>query len=315
MNPMNRSRITRWGIAAGLIAALSVVGYDTSSVEVVPVLHASSASTSPDNDGDGLPNLVEDNLGTSRDRPDSDGDGYWDAEEVARQSDPLDRKEIPQAGSASLGMGIYELGQDVRPVIALYVANGNVRDTNLKMGVRVGETLRYMPLSFFTKNASLVKSPTVQSQSVVLVLDTELDSRFVHAYGDLSVFTVLDYRGSSISADAVDLFSIGGLVVQSSITAFHSPAANPSLMPGQGVAGVYQPLGGGSGGLPPSNWKSGKVCSQGMVVVGVAGAVVVQEIVTAGCVSGWESFCDPVACSGSIGGTVQMVDPVALIGG
>jgi hypothetical protein len=314
MNPMNPSRLVRWGIAAGLIATVVAVGYDTSPIEVVPVLHAAAPTASPDNDGDGLPNLVEDNLGTSRDRPDSDGDGYWDAEEVARQSDPTDRKDIPKATPASIGMGIYEQGKDLRPVFALYVADGNVRSTEMKIGVRVGQTLRYMPLSFFTKNATLVKSPTVQAQSTVLVLDTQLDSRFVHTYGDLSVFTTLDYRDSTISADAVDLFSSNGVIVQTSITAFHSPAANPTLKLGQGVAGVYQPLG-NTGGLPPSNWKSGKVCSQGMVVVGVVGAVVVQEVVAASCDAGWESSCDPAACASSIGGTVQMVDPVALIGG
>ncbi len=316
VNPMNPTRVVRWGVAAGLVAAAVAVEYSASSIEVAPVLHASKVVTSPDTDGDGLPNLVEDNLGTSRNRPDSDGDGYWDAEEVARQSNPLDPKDIPQAAPASLGMGVYELGKEIRPVIALYVADGNVRSTTLKMGVRVGQTLRTMPLSFFTNSSTVVKTPTVNAQSTVLVLDAKLDSRVVHAYGNLSIYSTLDYRGSTLSADALDMFSTGGVIAQTSITAFHSASLNPTLKVGQGVAGVYQPLGGGgTSSPPPSNWKSGKVCSQGMVVVGVVGAVVIQEVMNADCEAGWESYCDPVVCSSSVGGMVQMVDPVALIGG
>ena len=46
------------------------------------------ALTDPDDDGDGLPNVVEEAVGTYSDDPDSDNDGYTDGEELAYDGDP-----------------------------------------------------------------------------------------------------------------------------------------------------------------------------------------------------------------------------------
>ena len=321
MNPMQPSRVVRRGVAAGLVAIALAAGYDalvrSDAPPQLPVLHA-SVSASPDSDGDGLPDVLEANLGTSPDRQDSDGDGFWDAEEIARQSDPNDKKDVPISIPASVGLGIYEKGSVLHPVAVVYVADGDIRNVNLMMGVRVGTQLRDLPSSFFSKNSSLAKAPSFNSKSKVLVYDMTMSSQHVRRFGDLSVYSKMNYRGSIISADALNMWVSGGVIVESSITGFHSPSPEPnltSLSPGQGTTGVYQPLGGGSSTAPPPNWQSGKICAQSMVVVGVVGSVVIQEVVNAGCEAGWESFCDSSSCSGTVGSTVNMVDPVALVGG
>jgi hypothetical protein len=317
---MQPSRFARWGVAAGLVATSVAAGFgafgDPDAASQLPVLHATPPA-SPDSDGDGLPDAVEAHLGTSPDRVDSDGDGYWDAEEIARQSDPNKKNATPVSIPSSVGLGVYEKGKNLHPVAVMYIADGDIRSADLKMGLRLGKQLRDMPIGFFSKGATVTQAPSFNSQSKVLVFDMTMPSKHVHRFGDMSVYAKVDYRGSIISADALNLWVSGGVIVESDITGFHSPAPAPSLntlSPGQGTTGVYHPLGGGSGSPPPPSWKSGSVCAQAMVVVGVVGSVVVQEVVSADCESGWESYCDS-SCSATVGKMINMVDPVALVGG
>jgi hypothetical protein len=51
-----------------------------------------------------------------------------------------------------------------------------------------------------------------------------------------------------------------------------------------------------------------------MVVSGVNGPVVEQEVSSAECTDGWASYCGS-DCAASAGSTVTMLDPLALIGG
>jgi peroxiredoxin len=51
-----------------------------------------------DDDGDGLTNGEEDDLGTDRDERDSDNDGFDDGDEVNGNTDPTDRQDHPYEG-------------------------------------------------------------------------------------------------------------------------------------------------------------------------------------------------------------------------
>lgn len=280
----------------------------------LPVVHA-AAPGGPDSDGDGLADTFEEVYGSSTMRADTDGDGYWDAEELARQSDPLDKMSIPAANPASCGMGIYEKSSKLRPVVALYVADGDIRSAELGMGVRVGNTLRTLPLGFFSKGSSIVKTPSLGAQAAVYVFDGTLNPQHVHRYGDLSVYSTVDYRSSIVSADAVNLGVVGGVIVEHTVLSLNSASTpNPSLVAAEGTISVYQPLGGSTGTPPPQSWTSSKICAQQMVVSGVNGPVVEQEVSSAECTDGWASYCGS-DCAASAGSTVKMLDPLALIGG
>lgn len=49
----------------------------------------------PDSDGDGLADQLERNLGTNPNVQDTDGDAYWDGDEVINGFDPLDPRDYP----------------------------------------------------------------------------------------------------------------------------------------------------------------------------------------------------------------------------
>ena len=280
----------------------------------LPVVHA-AAPGGPDSDGDGLADTLEEVIGTATMRADSDGDGYWDAEELARQSDPLDKLEIPKVAPASCGLGIYETGGNLRPVFAMYVEDGDIRSATLTAGARVKSTLRPLSLSFFMTNSSIVKTPTVEPQSAVYVYDGTFNPQYVHRFGDLSLYTTIDYGGSVVQADAVNLGVVGGVVVEFKLISYSTTmGAQPSYVFGQGSNTVYSPIGGSTGTPPPSSWSSNRICSQQMVVSGVNGPVVTQEVAAAECESGWSSYCGS-ECAASVGSSVQMLDPIALIGG
>lgn len=280
----------------------------------MPVVHAVGPG-GPDADGDGLTDLFESLLGTHPLRADTDKDGYWDAEELARQSDPLDKLALPGTSPTSCGMGIYETGGSLRPVIAVYSSDGDVSTPNLKMGARVGSELRGVPLSFFSKNSTTVTTTTFDPQAVVYVFDGTMKPQSVHFYGDLSLYaTTVNGQGPVISADAVNLASVGGVVVEQFLTSINNSPPNISPIYGTKTSGVYQPLGGTGAPPPAATWTSGKICEQTMVVAGVNGPIVLQEVTDADCKDGWASFCGS-DCTSSVGQTVQMLDPLALIGG
>ena len=309
---MNPSRLLRWTAVLGVLGTAGALGIEHFSLLEGPAaVHAASSTSSYDSDGDGLPNEIEDYLGTLPDQGDSDGDGFQDGEEFARHSDPLDMGSVPQGEQVGVAMAIYQEGKNIRPVIAVYAKDGNPRGVNLMLGVRIDSSMRTLPLSFLSKQAKISTAPTVNSNSAVMVFDGTMKANYVKRFGSLSIYGTGSYRGTVMTADALNLFDVGGVIVSS----FNSASkTSGSFSAGALNSGSYKPLG-GSATPPPSSWSSGQVCSQTMATAGVSGAVVTQEVVSANCSSGWDSYCSGPACSATVGTTIQIIDPVGLIGG
>ena len=309
---MNPSRMLRWTAVLGVLGTAGALGLEHARLVLAPaVVHAASSTSSYDSDGDGLPDEVEDFLGTLPDQADSDGDGFQDGEEFARHSDPLDMGSVPQSEQVGVAMAIYQEGNKIRPVIAVYAKDGNPRGVNLTFGVRVYSSLRNLPLSFISKQAKISTAPTINSTASIMVFDGTMNANYVKRFGSLSLYATGSYRGSVITADALNLFDVGGVIVSS----FNSGSQmSGSFTTGSLSNGAYKPLG-GSVTPPPSSWSSGQVCSQTMATAGISGAVVTQEVVSAKCSSGWDSYCSGPACSATVGSTIQIIDPVGLLGG
>ena len=91
---------------------------DLSGNEAAPVTRTIVVVLNPlgDEDGDGLENEREANLGTDPFQADTDGDGYMDKYEVEEGSDPLDKEDFPAAnalGSEFFGTVAWSQGKEV----------------------------------------------------------------------------------------------------------------------------------------------------------------------------------------------------------
>ena len=312
---MNPSKLIGWSAVAGVVGTTAVLSSGLLPSATTPaVVHASPSVSAYDSDGDGLPNEIENYLGTLPDQADSDGDGFQDGEEFARHSDPLDMGSVPQSEKVGVAMAIYEEGKSIRPVIAVYAMDGNARAADLMVGVRVGSQMRNLPLSFFSKNAKLGSAPTVSSTAAITIFDGTMKSNQVKRFGSLSIYGTGSYRGTVVSADALNLFDVGGVIVSRFVTSSASAANKNKSSWGNISTGAYKPLTGG-GQAPPPSWAGGSVCSQTLATAGASGSVVSQEVVSAGCATGWDSYCDGAACAATVGSTIKLVDPISLIGG
>ena len=258
-----------------------------------------------DADGDGLPDPQEEILGTNPDRPDSDFDGYSDAEEVARQSNPISATEIPKPTNSKIGLVGRVQGNSLVTLSALYVENGNLLGVGYKYGLVLGGLPIYFPLNSYLNQTRISFIPAANPLDRILIIETLLPDSIVHNLGGLTVIakhTVAADSGTK-SVDALDLRSFSGTTMSIS-------AAPPNVRDGQGV--VYKPL-----CMPeevPPDWTAGQLCWQLTSTVGVSGVQLIQEIEDADCEQ-LDTYCSPSDCEATIGDTISVTDPGALIGG
>jgi hypothetical protein len=279
----------------------------------VRVLHAAGppAGGFADDDGDGLSNALELLLGLSPGSQDSDLDGYSDPEEIARDSLPLDSSSTPRGGAASVGLCVYqENSGPVRPVWVQYAGDGDFASKPLATGARVATTLRSVPTSFFSANANVKVVSGTTAGSLVKVFDGTFDPLHVTRFGSLSLYVTVSSQGQVVAADAVNLIDRDGVIVEFRLLPVLGVSS--SGQPGVSyVQGVYEPI---SSGAMPGEWRPGEICAQNLAIAGTLGPVIIQEVVSAACESGWDAYCDP-ACPATVGTTVEVLDPSGLIGG
>ena len=268
-----------------------------------------------DADGDGLCDTQEEVLQTSVFAADTDKDGFIDTEEVARKTSAYSDQETPLPAGMDVGMVARGEGGSVHALVAVYVRGGNLRDKELGFGLVLGESVIEIPPEALLEDASVSIVPASDPADVLVVIDIPFSSQLVHSFGSLCFYATLSSQGQGAvaAAAAIQVVSVDGIVH------WVMPAQNG--IPGMGNRGatgagsVYAPIpvDGGSGGLP-SEWIPGEVCYQTTQVVGMQGGIVIQEVITAECISGWDSYCKP-NCATSVGSTYTTFDPGSLVGG
>lgn len=100
-----------WLVALALVATGCVKDDDGDGLTNAEEAEIGSDPLSADTDGDGLTDLEEFGMGTSLVNEDSDGDGYLDGDEVASGSDPNDEKDGIYTGGWPFNPNKDDLGE------------------------------------------------------------------------------------------------------------------------------------------------------------------------------------------------------------
>lgn len=309
--PETRAR-TAWspfGAAGALAIALAGAVAIAGRTDGELVLHAAVEVDPDDLDGDGLPNALEHRLGSDVNDADSDADGVGDAEEVARHSDPADPFSVPAPGDVAINLVPYVHNGVTRLVTVMYAADGNLLNKPFSMGARIGQTVRQAPLFYFTKNADFSSHTGKAAGSTIQVVDSPLDPTLLERFPSISFYALISANGQKVDAGVTDLALIEGVVVEYTHGGVIAGAVGRAGT--SSAIGQYGPV---VADLPVPEWTPGEICGQVTAVAATMGPVIVEEVVSAGCEPGWDSFCDP-GCDATVGDTVERIDPVALING
>jgi hypothetical protein len=296
-----------WPLGA-LAAAVAVLA---PGLRPEPLL-AAAAPDLFDTDGDGIPDAQELVLGTSQYVADTDGDGAPDAEEVARGSRPLDPNSVPgPAVSAEAAVGMTARGENgsLRLFLALYAEDGEFAQRVLRLGVLANGQVISVPFHRFIPLAD-VRDVSIGANAKVRTIDLELNPVFVHTFGAATFFAALGQHGvpSYGAAAKVDLYSVEQTLMlrRDPVLASAGGSSNGGSM--------RQPIPTSGPSAVPVTWQPGMICYQRSSIMGIVGAKVVHEVVSAVCLSGWDTYC-PTDCSTSVGATFETIDPATLIGG
>lgn len=275
-----------------------------------------------DVDQDGVADSLELLLGLNSQLPDSDNDGFSDAEEFARHSSPIKASSTPnplESPSDKLAVGLWA-DEPVKGYIRLH------QFVYLPQGIQPNLTatlVRLLPDSSFDYSVSSTVSLT---SLTALVPASTLGSKV----GVLTQLLPAAWMPQLLTTSYLSLASIvdnngTGLGVAANVRLLHAvpdtagvpyyfqrvtTAPVSELAPMQSGGSVFHPL----SPVPPSSWEEGKICAQNVVLVGYAGGAAVQEVVSASCEDGWDGYCDP-SCPASVGTTITTIDPAVLVGG
>lgn len=266
---------------------------------------------SDDTDQDGLLDTQEQVLGTLPYSIDSDGDGYSDTEELARNSDPLWSRSVPQTVSSSAGLTARGEGGFLRLVMCVHEPEQQEGDALIRLGVSAGGQVLPVPIDRLALLGQVTFADGSSGSSLTCI-DVPIDPAFVHAHGFVSFFVASGSKATQVleSAGKIDIFSDGYTLYLQTTTS----AVQARRQVGQGGATIRRPIPVVVGPPPESNWVAGAVCFQRSEVIGVNGPRLLHRIVEADCVQGWDTFCAG-DCSAAVGDTYETVDPWSLIGG
>jgi len=282
---------------------------------------AASEAGSDDADGDGIPDLYESVLMTSPVRADHDDDGYWDSEELARQSQPASADSIPSTPGLSVGMTARGGGGSIHLLVAMYYTDRRTDNKIMLFGMRSGGRILSVPTSTMTANSSMRVISRPEHGNVML-LDITLPPSLIAASGSASYFVVVGEVGRPryAAAAVVDVMLSDGIpILYRRAGAMSRRASDLEVLAPEGFASspsdaLFIPIPFIGTYEIPTTWEGGRICFRTVETIGSMGSVLVNEVISADCRPGFDSHCD-ANCANSVGRTFETVDPVTLVGG
>jgi hypothetical protein len=275
---------------------------------VIASLRADGHTTS-DSDLDGLSAMMEAILMTSDSSQDTDGDGFIDPLEVSFGSDPAQAASRPEGSLlGAVGMCANEFNGDLSLATAIYVPGGVLPSIKFTLGVRLGGLMLSLPPEVYNSGSTLVEVPIFGSPDKVFVFQATLPVFPLALYGSGSLYSTIAVNAPGapvIAAAALNLLIHENTVLE----LINLPTLSSSGSSSSGGS-LYRPL--SPGGNIPTSWAVGQVCVQQTQSVGTAGSVEILQVVSASC-QPYDGYC-PTSCSNLVGTTVEVVNPLGLIG-
>lgn len=302
-----------WFRACTPLAGLLALGLTVRSLlEPSGELAAESRGTIFDADADGLSDAQEWVLQSSPLDADTDRDGYSDSEELARGSCASAPTDVPLPTDIDLALTARGDAGELHVVVAAYYTDGTAANKQLEFGALIGEDMVIeVPSTHLMHDARVSVTPALSGVGHIMVVDFEIPTGWIYQLGHLTLFSTLslDGQGYVAAAGVLDFFvTPDGVIMQS------GPWNGPLMgQRGGGTGGLYQPI--PPGGDLPIGWLPGRICQQKSETVGYSNGIVTTRVTEAECVDGWDSYCHPVECKGSIGDEYTTIDPLGLIGG
>lgn len=303
------SRVETWRrVAVPLAASVLAGAFVLTEFRTPKALEAGNRDVSrPDADGDGVLDSQEVILGTSPDSADTDGDGFNDLEELARRSNPLDGLSLP--GPEPLGVGMFAETRNDKVALstALFVQAGNIEGLNFDIGLVIdGVPVVLTTATYGSSTKAFLYQSDHNPANRIIVLEMQLPAALVTSMGRLELFARLidnGVLGRPPAVDVTELADFSGVVMR-------IENAPPGMPTDGGI--IYRPLSGD--GSIPTTWSAGQICWQRTTPVGMNGANVVYEVDQADC-QDMDTYCSSSDCSASVGQPLERPDPGALLGG
>ncbi len=290
----SRAGLSGWLLAVPATAFLGWV------LGAAPELGAVAGGSTSDLDGDGLTDIQEVVLGSKVDEADSDGDGLRDLEEIARQLDPL-TPDAPTSADLGVGFAVRATGGVFYLTTAVFVPDGDLTNVELELGLYFeGMLFPLSPADYLPLSESFAEGGEGVDSEVV-AFSFPIPEFLLQSVGSLGFYATTSPQGVPVTSAAV-----ANLTTAAGVTALRRVTQGPSG-PGISILPISPP------GDLPSSFTPNEVCFQETVLIGVENNVQLFQVTDAGCVPS-TSVCTP-GCALTAGGTVQLLDPLALIGG
>ena len=274
-----------------------------------------------DFDRDGVPNILEEVIGTDLYAADTDNDGLSDADELIFRTSaitpqtPNELLDLP-TDNYQLSYYVVHAEPELRTFVMFYFPNGfqGGSDYNLSIYTLENSVVSLVDSSLVDQAISrgYLANSASTSGAQTLTIELTLSDATLQMTGQMGLLAAMHSNATLLAYDNIILLrdpgsEARGIQAQVAASDPQDPVSQYDQFP-HGLSALFDPP-------APEPPVSNSICVHTVQVVGVEGAVIIQEVVGAECIDGFEEACLPTECASALFSQIRTVNAVALIGG